>query len=945
MGTMRLFSSNSCLLSELAQLFLARNSQDFSRDLVILPTQRLATKFLASLASALGAFHPPRTHTLESFILEKFTDNTITIGDQTFELLIKMVLKKQQHLKFLRVGHERELRLLFNEMIDSGISETAFLAAKDALRDNIFHSELHLSSVATKIDEIKFVFEHIRNILRQQHMQTKSQRMSHAVTHSQSHQPTAYAAFENRYLVGITSIAESWMPALKTFLESEDAEVWLTEKPRLFHDKAPLGRLIDQLAPGITVTHSSSTCPPTRHSRVLVNADTPFHEVISAYHVAAWYVEQGVSPADIGILQTNEGVYGPIIASLKTNLLKNANLAMTLPVVHSIFGSWLKGLMQVYEDNYSLERVFDWFKNPITNSWLQETFEINIDLLTWTAVQGKYLTFDQFLNSGTIATSFKLQMEEVFSYLKNEESSLVAWLQRFEDLLKVFSFMEHVEPEYRDPLKNLVQEFIHSLSALGDYDSSPLTQAEFFQILDGQFLNQGLRQTGEPLAGVQILNLSESRYYPFQVVFILGCNEGIFPKALPKDELLDNFFKKQMGFLGWEQLEAMEDQTFYLLHSRIPHLILTRCREQSGEITVKSRFIESLSLQGDIRELDSSYHLGMLWEGFETDHQLPTTGDEPEGIWKPHNEIWQNMSASSLKKLISCPYAYLLDRCRVRIFAFQHPADARFEGEWLHKVLQSLFSQIPPCDDPRSFSSWIRNELERLTIALGPDRISEKPLYYQLRFKAWPAFAEHLCRLFGSELHFFRKGLKEVSLEEAIKTSPKIMIRNLERYLVGSIDSIDFNYGISFLADYKRQSIPQRSESTLGLNPQLAFYALALQQGGQQFSFERMLLGYWSILKGEWSTHGVGEQVREKSKQMGLSNSRTPEASSLVERMIKNWEWREKTILQRHRFYADPSRCGLCHYEGICRKNSPDKADIIESQKDLAVYIKGETPC
>ena len=87
-------------------------------------------------------------------------------------------------------------------------------------------------------------------------------------------------------------------------------------------------------------------------------------------------------------------------------------------------------------------------------------------------------------------------------------------------------------------------------------------------------LNAEIRTKGEPLYGVQIVSLDEARHYPFEHVFILGCNEGSFPKPLPKDELVDNYLKLQIDLPGWEYLEKMEDQTFYMLERRIPYLYL-----------------------------------------------------------------------------------------------------------------------------------------------------------------------------------------------------------------------------------------------------------------------------------------------------------------------------------------------------------------------------------
>ena len=60
-----------------------------------------------------------------------------------------------------------------------------------------------------------------------------------------------------------------------------------------------------------------------------------------------------------------------------------------------------------------------------------------------------------------------------------------------------------------------------------------------------------------------------------------------------------------MGLAGWPQLEAMEDQSFHLLHARTPQLIMTRPLYQDQSQQVRSRFIERLHESRPYRSLEN----------------------------------------------------------------------------------------------------------------------------------------------------------------------------------------------------------------------------------------------------------------------------------------------------------------------------------------------------
>jgi len=127
---------------------------------------------------------------------------------------------------------------------------------------------------------------------------------------------------------------------------------------------------------------------------------------------------------------------------------------------------------------------------------------------------------------------------------------------------------------------NLFFEQMHSLKTIAD----PRCPSKNFFASPRPIQYHGRQKCWLPARGIQVLSIVEARYVPFQVAIIIGCTEGNFPKALPADNLVDDWLKQRIGLPGWKYVEALEDTTFHLLAARLPHLELTYAKEEKGNL-------------------------------------------------------------------------------------------------------------------------------------------------------------------------------------------------------------------------------------------------------------------------------------------------------------------------------------------------------------------------
>lgn len=169
---------------------------------------------------------------------------------------------------------------------------------------------------------------------------------------------------------------------------------------------------------------------------------------------------------------------------------------------------------------------------------------------------------------------------------------------------------------------------------------------------------------GEPLDGLQVMGVLESRGLDFGNLIITSFNEGVFPKKTNQNSFIPYNLRKAFGLPTFEIHDAITSYNFYRLIHRAKNISFvydTRTDgSQSGEV---SRFIHQLN-----------YHYGVNIESESVNYDI-SFGDStsisarksPEVIAKLNKflsdeEDRKFLSASSVKSYIDCPLQFYLTR-------------------------------------------------------------------------------------------------------------------------------------------------------------------------------------------------------------------------------------------------------------------------------------------
>ncbi len=197
---------------------------------------------------------------------------------------------------------------------------------------------------------------------------------------------------------------------------------------------------------------------------------------------------------------------------------------------------------------------------------------------------------------------------------------------------------------------------------------------------------------GEPLNGLQIMGVLESRVLDFETVIITSVNEGKFPAGKSTNSFIPYDVKRERGLPTFKEKDAIYTYHFYHLLQRAKNIYLIYNSDSEGfESGEKSRFITQL-------EVEKRKNHKLSFKYFNPD--VPNIAHEPiivpktESVLIRLKEIAENgFSPSSLTTYIRNPMQFYFQRI-LRISETDEVEEniaANTLGTIIHGTLEELY--------------------------------------------------------------------------------------------------------------------------------------------------------------------------------------------------------------------------------------------------------------
>lgn len=166
---------------------------------------------------------------------------------------------------------------------------------------------------------------------------------------------------------------------------------------------------------------------------------------------------------------------------------------------------------------------------------------------------------------------------------------------------------------------------------------------------------------GDPLDGIQIMGLLESRCLNFDNVYILGANEGILPKTSSTPTFLPNNLRKAHGLPVLENQDALSAYLFYrhFQYSQGLHIFYNSLVDESssGE---ESRFLRQLEFESNFVFNKYQQQQPIQFPPKNEELIIPKTGEIWNKLYHTFIEKGRRLSATALTTYLQSPLQFFL---------------------------------------------------------------------------------------------------------------------------------------------------------------------------------------------------------------------------------------------------------------------------------------------
>lgn len=487
------------------------------------------------------------------------------------------------------------------------------------------------------------------------------------------------------------------------------------------------------------------------------------------------------------------------------NNVKNINITMGYPLkdipVASLFDALFKLHLNQYKFNKEAEHLFYYkdvlsvLNNPFLNKLNGEILQ---KLIAEIKRKNSIFLSAEMLKK-YISSSEAAQISTVFS-LFYFSTSINEVIKQCIDLIKELkSLVNGVEKEYLYRFFTVFQQ-LETLNLTYNH----ITDLKSLNLFYTQILRtEKLSFQGEPLQGLQLMGMLETRALDFETVIITSVNEGILPGGKNDFSFIPFDVKKYFGLPTFQEKDAIFSYHFQRLLQRAKDIYLIYNTESDGYGSgEKSRFLTQLEINyPEITKTIISPKVQHI------NFPILQIEKAPEIMQKLQAVFTKGISPSALASYIYDPVKFYEQRI-LEIYEedeVEETIAVNTMGSVIHEVLEDMYKPFIE----KYLSKENIAEMQKNTHALlvkyfekyyekGNIETSKNKLIFEV-------CKNHIKRFLNQELQALNqnKQLKIIALEKEFSTEIYVEGINFPIKLKGIVDRIDELDGITRIIDYK----------------------------------------------------------------------------------------------------------------------------------------------
>lgn len=510
--------------------------------------------------------------------------------------------------------------------------------------------------------------------------------------------------------------------------------------------------------------------------------------------------------SETAIVLADESLLIPLLNSLPKNI-SGANITMGYPLKNTNAATFFQLLIKLHlncqkfsnnkkNKGFYHKDILAILKHPyFAKLYPQEKIETENFILSNNKVFFKPIEWNK-INPNTPLPAF-------LNYIEKPRDLINACLN-FIDVIKKSALPSDFENEYLFYFSNLFNSLAKLVNAYNFIETLKVFQQFFTQLLQAETLPF----YGEPLEGIQIMGVLETRTLDFKNVIVLSLNEGILPTSKQVNSIIPFNIKTSFNLPVYKEKDAIFSFHFYRLLQRAEKInLIYNSDNLSYSGSEKSRFVTQLEQEFLVKNQISSLKKNSI--------TIPIQKINTSYSGIKNNDLAVNRMLEIFKSGISATHINTYINCKEDFYnkyvlqlkeenAVEENIEDHTIGTILHKTLEKLYTPL--------LGIFITaNELKKMQLTIAEElenTVSENfSTEYFLSGKNY--LAKEICKIYLQ--NYFKNTLKDFALK-----NKKTLLKGLEQKLYveiylnphnitfkGTIDKIESDNNTIYIIDYK----------------------------------------------------------------------------------------------------------------------------------------------
>ncbi|MEO1031193.1 MAG: PD-(D/E)XK nuclease family protein [Bacteroidota bacterium] len=516
----------------------------------------------------------------------------------------------------------------------------------------------------------------------------------------------------------------------------------------------------------------------------------------------------------VAVVLGEENLLIPLLNSIP-KAITQINVTMGLPLRFVPLASLFEQLLSVHKNNpekYYFKAVIDIMSHPSIYS-LFETATGNISSHIIDYIQSNNLVYTTITQLKKIApTPIHPIIAILFNSWENDPKTALAncteLILHIKGNLIAHKQINSLELEYLYRFNTL----FNKVSELNDnYNYQYLNSIEsLHRVYKDLLTTETLDFKGEPLEGLQIMGMLESRVLDFETVIISSVNEGILPSGKTNNSFIPFDVKLENNLPTFKEKDAVYTYHFYRLIQRAKNVYLLYNTEidalKGGE---KSRFITQIDIEGihNIKHTISSPNVPIIEKKLQ---HIPKTGSILDRLKAISDK---GFSPSSLTNYIRNPIDFYYEKI-LGIEEFKEVEEniaANTLGSAIHNTLEELYKPLEGALLTLEHLESFKTRVDLIIAKYFKDLYKDGDFSSGKNLIIFEIAKRYIINFIHFEMEAIKAGntIKILAIEADETVELQIEGLDFPIKLTGKVDRIDRFNGMTRIIDYKSGKVEQ----------------------------------------------------------------------------------------------------------------------------------------